>query len=330
MSSVQRPAIESWDFMLPGPPSRSNGGSADLSTTGLLAYAAGSSVSIIETHSMQLVSTIPLPPPPSTNSAQSLSPFVTSVRWSPQPLPHILLSSDSPHHLLLAIGDRQGRISLVDFRSKSPILVFETNTSSKTGIQDLCWVQARPDSWILAALSGPSLLSLYNTTSGRCFFKYDASPEYFSCIRRDPFDNRHFCALGLKGFLLSIKALGDNDNDVILKELQIRTDTSELQRLEKDFNNAGSSAGNGNGSPALALFPMYMARFAFSPHWKHILYVVFPRELVVFDLQYETELSLAALPRGCGKFLEVLPDLNTDILHCAHMDGKLSTWRRKE
>ncbi|KAL3535883.1 hypothetical protein ACH5RR_004344 [Cinchona calisaya] len=330
MASIQqRPLNESWDSMLPGPPSRNNGGAADLSPAGLLAYAAGSSVSIVEIQSMQLVSTIPLPPPPTTSTSSgtpSLSPFVTSVRWSPLSLPHHLLSPDSPTHLLLAVGDRQGRISLLDFRSKSPFLNFETDgASSKLGIQDLCWIQTRIDSWILAALSGPSLLSLYSTVSGRCIFKYDASPELFSCIRRDPFDNRHFCALGLKGFLLSVKVLGDTENDVVLKELQIRTDASELQRLERD-----SSSGGGNGAPALAVFPTYMVKFAFSSHWKHILYVVFPRELVVFDLQYETELSMAALPRGCGKFLDVLPDSNMEVFYCAHADGRVSTWRRKE
>ena len=91
---------------------------------------------------------------------------------------------------------------------------------------------------------------------------------------------------------------------MVVKELQIRTETSELQRLERD----SSSGAGGNGAPALAVFPTCMVRFAYSWHWKHILYVVFPRELVVFDLQYETELSMAALPRGCGKFLDVLAD----------------------
>ncbi|CAI9100824.1 OLC1v1038003C1 [Oldenlandia corymbosa var. corymbosa] len=330
MSSIQRPLNESWDCMLPGPPSRNNGGAVDLSATGLLAYAAGSSVSVVETQSMQLVSTIPLPPPPTVAAGTpSLSPFVTSVRWSPQPLIHHLLTNDSPNHLLLAVGDRQGRISLLDFRTKSSILVFETdNSNTKLGIQDICWIQTRIDSWVLAALAGPSLLCLYNTENGRCFFKYDASPEFFSCLRRDPFDNRHFCALGLKGFLLSIKVLGDDENDVVLKEFQIRTDSSELQRLERDSNN--SSSGGGNGAPASAVFPTYAVRLAFSPIWKHIIFVVFPRELVVFDLQYETELSMASLPRGCGKFLDVLPDPNLEVFYCAHMDGKLSSWRRKE
>ncbi|CAA3029155.1 WD repeat-containing 11 isoform X1 [Olea europaea subsp. europaea] len=336
--STQRPpnepllssSMSSWDCMLPGPPSKNNGGAADLSTAGLLAYASGSSVAIVDFSSMQLVFTFPLPPHPSsvgTTAAASLSPFITAVRWSPLPLPHHLLENSSSH-LVLSVGDRHGRISLIDLRSKSTLLYFDTSnsSSSKLGIQDLCWIQVRPDSWALGVLSGSSLLSLYNTTTGRCFFKYDASPEYFSCLRRDPFDARHFCALGLKGFLLSVKLLGDSEHDVILQELQIRADTSELQRLERDSSGISSN----NGAPALAVFPNYVVKFAFSPHWKHVIFVGFPRELVVFDLQYQSVLSSAGLPRGCGKFLEVLPDANAELLYCAHLDGKLSTWRRKE
>ena len=60
------------------------------------------------------------------------------------------------------------------------------------------------------------------------------------------------------------------------------------------------------------------------------MFITFPRELVVFDLRYEASLFSSALPRGCGKFLDVLPDPNNELLYCAHLDGKLSTWRRKE
>ncbi|XP_057768049.1 uncharacterized protein LOC130988263 [Salvia miltiorrhiza] len=319
------PSSASWDCILPGPPSKHNGGSADLSTAGLLAYAAGSSVAILDTHSMQLVSTLPLPPP----SSSAASAFITAVRWSPLSLPHHLLETDaSSPHLQLAVGDRHGRICLLDFRSKSPAFFFDTANpnSSKLGVQDLCWIQTRLDSWCLAAISGPSLLSIYNATTGRCFFKYDASPEYFSCIRRDPFDSCHSCALGLRGFLLSVKLLGDeSEKDVMLKELQVRTDATELHRLERD-----SANGSSNGAPVSSLFPNYVAKFTFSPHWKNVILVAFPRELVSFDLQYESVLFTAGLPRGCGKFLEVLPDVNMEVFYCAHLDGKLTTWRRKE
>nr|KAJ0197198.1 hypothetical protein LSAT_V11C700360200 [Lactuca sativa] len=342
MSSIQRPPNDSWDYMLPGPPSRNNGGSADLRSTGLLAYAAGSSVAIVDSRSMQLVSVLPIPPPSastansttSSSTSSYLSPFVTAVRWCPTPLRLDLLSHDptsSHSHLLLAAGDRQGRVCLLDPRVKASAPLFlQTDPNSKLGIQDLCWIQSRPDSWIIAAITGSSLLSLFETSTGRCFFKYDAAPETFSCIKRDPFDSRHFCVVGLRGFLLAIKVHGDNsESDVVLKELQIPTDVSELNKLERDAA-AASTSGSINNSPAMASFPTYVVKIAFSPHWKHILYVTFPRELVVFDMQYKTALSRINLPRGCGKFLDVLPDPSLEVVYCAHLDGRLSAWRRKE
>ncbi|KAL5547799.1 hypothetical protein UlMin_003030 [Ulmus minor] len=324
---------DSWDCMLPGPPSRNNFGSADLSSSGLLAFAAGSSISVVDSRSMQLVSTVPMPPPTSAanaSSSSSLSPFVTSVRWTPLTLRRDLLSTEtSSSHLLLAAGDRQGRIALLDLRLRTPVLWFESDPP-RIGIQDLCWVQSRPDSYLLAAISGQSFLSLYSTSTGRCVWKYDAGNEFLSCLRRDPFDARHFCVIGLKGFLLSVKVLGETENDVVLKELQIPTDCTELLKLERDASNGGaSSSSSSSSSPASSAFPLYMVKFAFSPQWRHILFVTFPRELVVFDLQYETALFSASLPRG-GKFLDVLPDPNNELLYCCHLDGKLSTWRRKE
>ncbi|KAK6945118.1 hypothetical protein RJ641_026220 [Dillenia turbinata] len=326
--------MSNWDAMLPGPASRNNGGSVDCSTSGLLAYGAGSSVAVLDSHSLQLISVLPMPSPSSTTTTPtsstsgtaSLSPYITSVRWTPQPLSRDLLTHEpSNSHLLLAAGDRQGRIALLDFRLKSVSLWFEFDSpeKSKLGIQDLCWIRSGPDSHILASINGPSLLSLWNVSTGRCFYKYDASPEYFSCIRRDPFDSRHFCVLGLKGFLLSVKVLGETEDNVVVREMQVRTDCSELQKLERDGNGGG-------GAPALTVFPLYFARLCFSPQWKHILFVTFPRELVVFDLQYETVIFSTALPRGNAKFMDVLADPNNELLYCAHVDGKLSSWKRKE
>ncbi|GLT26225.1 hypothetical protein SLA2020_013070 [Shorea laevis] len=329
MATPRSLPTDSWDCMLPGPPSRNNFGSADLSPSGLLAFPSGSSVSVIDSRSLQLIATIPLPPPPSSNSSSSssLAPFVTSVRWTPLPLSRDLLSTEpSTSHLILAAADRHGRISLLDFRLRSLILsIDQPDPGAKCGIQDLCWVKARPDTFLLASLSGPSTLSIYNSTSSRCIFKYDATPEFLSCIRRDPFDFRHLCVLGFKGFFLSIKVMGETEDDIVIKHHQIRVDCNEFLKLERD-----AAAGGTSSSPASAVFPLYNVRFAFSPLWRHIIYVTFPRELVVFDLQYETTLFTTPLPRGCTKFLDVLPDPNQDLLYCAHLDGRLSIWRRKE
>ncbi|PKA64675.1 hypothetical protein AXF42_Ash007422 [Apostasia shenzhenica] len=336
-SATHRRPPEAWDSMLPGPANRSNGGAADCSPGGLIAYGAGSSVVVVDPKSMQLVSVLPMPSPspPSSASATTLTsaialaPFVTSVRWSPQPLSRDLSALDdhSTSHLRIAAGDRQGRIAIWDFRSRSIVLWLDLDHSShgdraKLGIQDICWV--RSDSWLLAVIHGPSLLALWNASSGRCLWKYDTWPEYLACIRRDPYDWRHFCVLGLRGFLLSAIALGEDNGDVSVQEHQIHgvRDSAEIQKYERE--SAGSNA------PALAAFPQFYARLCFSPQWRHIVIVTFPKELIVFDLQYGTSLSSASLPRGCSKFIDLLPDPDIDLIYCVHLDGRLSIWNRKE
>lgn len=102
-----------------------------------------------------------------------------------------------------------------------------------------------------------------------------------------------------------------------------------MAKLERDFAGGSGAGAAAVTSPAAAAFPLYVVRFAFSQQWRHILFVTFPRELVVFDLQYEAVIFNAALPRSCGKFLDVLPDPGNEWIYCAHLDGKLSTWRRK-
>ncbi|KAG0455304.1 hypothetical protein HPP92_024596 [Vanilla planifolia] len=336
-ATLPRPP-EAWDSVIPGPANRSNGGSADCSPVGLIAYGAGSSVVVVDNRSMQLVSVLPMPSPSplsstsinTLTSALVLAPFVTSVRWSPQPLSRELSALDEPSnsHLRLVAGDRQGRIAIWDVRSRSIVLWLELDQSShgdrtKLGIQDLCWI--RSESWIIAAIHGPSLLVLWDAASGRCLWKYDTMLEYLSCIRRDPFDWRHFCVLGLRGLLLSAIAVGEDHGDVLVEEHQIKgvRDSLELQMNERE-------ASMGSNAPALAVFPQFYARLVFSPRWRHIVMVTFPKELIVFDLQYGASLSSSSLPRGCSKFMDLIPDLDVDLLYCAHLDGRVSIWKRKE
>ncbi|KAG2390784.1 uncharacterized protein HKW66_Vig0252780 [Vigna angularis] len=54
---------DSWESMLSCPPNRNNFGSADLSLNGLTAFPSGSSISIVDTRSMQLLTSFPHPSP---------------------------------------------------------------------------------------------------------------------------------------------------------------------------------------------------------------------------------------------------------------------------
>ncbi|KAH9305181.1 hypothetical protein KI387_009585, partial [Taxus chinensis] len=312
--------------MLPGPPRRENGGCSHCCEKGLLAYGAGSSIVIVDCRSMQVVSVLPMPP--SSSSPLLLpAPFVTSLQWTPQAMQKDLTQELSTAHLRLAVGDRQGRIAIWDAGSGQVThwLNFESE-KGKLGIQDVCWVRGKgKGSWLLMAIHGPSLLAIWSTLTARCIWKYDAAPHLLVSLRRDPFDFTHVCVLGFKGLLLSIKVTGDGENEMVLKEHQLQVSEIGNSKSDKEGGNNHSSL-----SPALALFPNVFVKCLFSSRWAHILYVMFPREIIIFDLQYGTPLSVTGLPRGSAHFFDLITDVHGDLLYCAHVDGKLSTWKRKE
>lgn len=343
MSKLGLPGVAG---MLVGPAAKENSGSSHCSSHGLLAYGAGSSIVILDVRSMQLVTVLPMPSPGST--AFLPAPFVTALQWTPEGLPRDLTQESPTAHLRLAVGDRQGRIAIwnVGTEEINTWLSLEVDRG-KLGIQDICWVYGQP--WLLIAIHGASIVSLWDTSTGRSIWKLDASPEVLGCIKFDPFDARQVCIVGSKGLVLSVYIGG-------LSELDISVSRHQLSIVEERGNGSLASAGKGGGgsgdrdsgkdggsvsgishlgssavvNPALALVPGNNIRCLFSTTSRGILYIMFPRELFVFDLQFGTVLSNAGLPRGCGKLLDLVAVVDGDVLYCAHVDGKLTAWIRKE
>ena len=140
---------------LPGPPQRDNRGAADCNYAGLLAYASGSSVAIVELHSMQIVHAL---------WGDKPDVFVTAVSWSPESLSRDLNGHSA--NLKLATGDGAGRIALWDAVGGQVLkwLAGEGSGAQRGSgpILDLCWVLGRP--WQLAALQSPSSLVIVDTT----------------------------------------------------------------------------------------------------------------------------------------------------------------------
>lgn len=134
---------------LPGPPQRDNRGAADCNHAGLLAYACGSSVAIVELQSMQVVHTL---------WGDKPDVCVTAVRWSPEGLSRDL-SRQSP--LRLACGDSAGRVAIWD-AARGELVTWLGLDRNGWPIVDLCWVLGRP--WQLAVLQAPSSLLILDTT----------------------------------------------------------------------------------------------------------------------------------------------------------------------
>ncbi|XP_024526780.1 WD repeat-containing protein 11 [Selaginella moellendorffii] len=333
-------------MVMPGPASRENAGCADCSAHGLLAYGAGSAIVLVDVRSMQLLLVLPMPAPRPSLPAS----YVSALQWLPQGLPHSAMEDlSAPQKLQLAAGDRQGRIAIWDVSSGlvATWLGDDKNTgSSSGGVYNLCWIHSHP-SWLLAAIHGANLLVIWDPRSRSAIWRYDAA-DTLTCLRCDPLDSRQLCALGVKGLLLSILVTGTENNSVLSKSYQLEArsigDHDERDRSSSSASSASgtggtpSSGGGGasNSTTAAALPSMVMgtsARCHFSSSFgasRGILYVVLPREIVVFDLHLGMTLSSMPLPRGCAKFLDLVADVGGELLFFAHVDGKLSSWKRKE
>ena len=200
--------------MLVGPAVKENNGSSHCSSHGLLAYGAGSSIVIVDVRSMQIVTVLPMPCP-GTTAAQA-APFVTALQWTPEGLQRDLADESLTSNLHLAVGDRQGRIAIWNVRCGEVIMWLSLEADKgRLGIQDICWVYGKP--WLLLSIHGTSLISVWDTTTGRSIWRLDASPEILTCVKRDPFDARQICIVSSKGLLLSVYIGGLLELDISVK-----------------------------------------------------------------------------------------------------------------
>ncbi|MCO5554087.1 hypothetical protein L7F22_007613 [Adiantum nelumboides] len=338
MSKLGLPGVAG---MLVAPAVRENNGSCHCSSHGLLAYGAGSSIVIVDVRSMQLVTVLPMPSPGTT--AFQPAPFVTSVQWTPEGLQRDLTLESPTAHLRLAVGDKQGRIALwnVGTGEISTWLGLEAERG-KLGIQDMCWVYGQP--WSLIAIHGNSLISLWDTNTGRSIWRLDATPEVLGCVKCDPFDARQVCVIGSKGLVLSLHIGGILGVDVMVKRYQLNVAEeggnsvvpasgkvnggSTDRDLGRDGGNATCASSSAVVNQISAPLMGNNIKCLFSTNSRGIMYIMFPREFFVFDLEFGTMLSNAGLPRGCGKLLELVA-VEGDVLYCAHKDGRLTAWRKK-
>ncbi|GBG86177.1 hypothetical protein CBR_g41081 [Chara braunii] len=330
--------------ILPGPCARENYGAMDCNAQGLLAYATGTTVVVVEVRTMQLVSTLSL------NSKQDAA--VTAVRWSPEGLSRDL-GHGSP--LRLAAGDRAGRIIIWDVTQEETVAVLVLVDGDKdrggrdvvgggggvggvgggggggggriTGpIGDLYWVYGHP--WMVAAIHGGTHVLIWDTTSCKPLWRFDAT-ESLSCVRADPIDPRLVAITGTRGLLLVLVMNGKRDGDIT--QVQHRMVVGEEREVQKGGDERmkdkamEKEKGGGGGGGVLGI-----VKCLFSNRARGLLYVMTPREIVAFDLQFGMPVDSTALPRGYTKLLDMLALVEGDLLYCVHVDGKLSCWKRRE
>ncbi|KAK9867753.1 hypothetical protein WJX84_002654 [Apatococcus fuscideae] len=299
---------------LPGPASKHNTGAADLLGGEALAYAVASSIAVVDVHRMQLACVL---------YGAHRSAAVTAVSWCPDC--HTRNSREGAP-LRLASGDNEGRVVLWDVTTATALggsedLVQAASGSGKKSemgragaVRDLAWVLSGPS--VLAVLMASGLFLLWDPQDGSVLFKKEMGLEaLLASIRVNPRDWRQLCLCGQKGTLVELRLAAAS------------RDRAEQQTYKVDMS--GSK-------------PNDVLRCCFSSCCD-LLYVLLPREVVVFELEFGQPAASSSLPNvktqsnfkdilgcyghaSCGR---TLAEGGLDLLLCSHQDSTVSTWVRQ-
>ncbi|KAK9829709.1 hypothetical protein WJX72_007460 [[Myrmecia] bisecta] len=295
---------------LPGPASKNNAGAADMLAGEAFAYAVSSAVAVVDVHRMQLACVL---------QGGHKSAAVTAVSWCPECHTRDL---KGPSHLRLASGDQEGRVVVWDVTSANVIATLDDPHQAATGagrkadkpagIKDLAWVMSSP--CLLGILMASGLFVVWDTRGGGVVWKKDFGAEQLlASIKVNPTDMRHICLCGQKGSI------------VVLRLVNMARDKVEQQTYKVDMTNSKAND---------------TLRCCFSTT-RDLLYVMLPREVVVFDLEFGQPAASTTLQSARPAFRDILgcfghtdvgrgvAEGGVDLLYCSHQDGSLSIWRRQ-
>ncbi len=65
-------------------------------------------------------------------------------------------------------------------------------------------------------------------------------------------------------------------------------------------------------------------QLVFSPAVHHRLFIIFPKDITVLDLDMQQAIGMIALERNASPFHRLLPCTQRDILYCLHENGCVS------
>ncbi|KAL3161421.1 hypothetical protein ABBQ32_010311 [Trebouxia sp. C0010 RCD-2024] len=227
----------------------------------------------------------------------------------------------------LASGDTEGRVLVWDVSSGTVIASLEDPLAAaqtpgpiarrpepgKGGaVRGLAWIMSNP--CVLAIVLASGMFLVWDMQAASVLWRKDFGLDHaLTTIKVDPTDWRHLCLCGSKGSI------------IVLRLVNLGRDKVEQQSYKVDMSSSK---------------PGDTLRCCFSTT-RDLLYVLLPREVVVFDLEFGQPAASSSLPASRPPFRDILgcfghqaigkdvTEGGIDLLCCCHQEGSLSMWRRQ-
>lgn len=315
--------------VLPGALNAQNRGACDWGRQSIIAYGCQNFVVVFDPKSVQIIQVL----------TQHTAPC-TKVKWARDNYHH---DFNSPYILRLASGDTAGNVIVWDISQGTAVTEFSDGNRPVLDLEWLAIQDACHD--LLVVLHAPSSMILWNADTGTKLWK-KTFQEPLLCFAFDPFMPSNVTLMcqdwilfindfsinkapdsnGRKFYLTSTGSTSPNGSFVGSSSTgqdsknmaKPSTPKSALSRMRLW---AGGESKTRTGEESVALSDCL--QLAYLPSARHHLLALFPREVMILDMEINQAVCSFSLERNSPSFLQIIPCQQRDVLMCLHENGSV-------
>ncbi|KFV74400.1 WD repeat-containing protein 11, partial [Struthio camelus australis] len=278
---------------------------------GLIAYGCHSLVLIVDANTAQTLQVL-----------ERHKANVVKVKWAKENYHHNI---GSPYSLRLASADATGKIIVWDVATGTARCEIQEHAKP---IQDMQWLWNQDASRdLLLAVHPPNYIVLWNADTGTKLWKKSYAENILS-FSFDPFDPSHLALLTSEGIVFisdfsPSKAPASSGKKVYISsphsspshnKLAAATGAKKaLDKVKILISNEKPSAESVTLNDCLQL--------SYLPSKRNYMLLLYPREILILDLEVNQTVGVIAIERTGVPFLQVIPCFQRDGLFCLHENG---------
>ncbi|CAF4332847.1 unnamed protein product [Rotaria socialis] len=334
--------------IIPGALNNANKDAIDWNHHGHLAYGCQSTIVVLDSQSFRVLQCM-----------EKYHDIITKVKWFPDYFYHNL---DDSYSLKLASADSNGNILIWDVYKSSVQCEFRDGNKP---ITDMLWYACDNNPQLLLVVHSPNIVILWNTQTGTKIWRivYDQERqkdvETFQQIIQDPFNHQRAILLGQSSlaFIEDFSPINtpsgqnrrfyisntnnnnnsnsgnkanpsSNNNGRTPSISSISSTSSQLTTRLKTIIEGTEHSKQDDQSSSSVVSLNDCIQILFHPMHRHLILIVYPREILIFDLQILQTVGTISCEKHSAAFYKIYGCRRRDTFICFHESGTISVRNR--
>ncbi|KAM9325042.1 WD repeat-containing protein 11 [Gastrophryne carolinensis] len=296
---------------LTGALTQHNKGALDWGCQGLIAYGCHSLILVLDPSTAQTLQVL-----------EKHKSSVVKVKWARENYHH---NQGSPYALRLASADASGKIFVWDVTTGTTRCEIQEHSKA---IHDMQWLWSQDASRdLLLAVHPPNLIVLWNADTGTKLWKKSYAENILS-FSFNPFEPSQLALLTSEGIVFvsdfspskppassgrKVYISSPHSSPVHPKPVTPTGAKKALNKVKILITNEKPSAEAVTLNECLQL--------SYLPSRRNHMLLLYPREILILDLEVNQTVGAVAIERTGVPFLQVTPCFQRDVLFCLHENG---------